>query len=469
MPNVSPARAPRRAATSILLPWVLLFAASWPCGASFAQAPDGRTGVIAVLERRVRERPDDAAAWRLLGKAWLRSGQAVEALSCLERALQLDPQSAATHCDLATALQQLGRAQDAADHFAEAVRLAPGSEYAALARENLAQLPAPTQPAVALAGFEIQDFERSDTFPDTAIRDGLAQEPPEPAGRPFSLRMEWGGLYTTNVTLAPTSRQFSAGEADSFQAVWNNDLEYLLADGEIWRAGPTFSGYFTLNEGPFQNLNLQSYQPGFFVERSLLTDWSILVPRVHYTFTLDEFSGNTFAHRHALNTTLTSYWDHGDASAVYWTTDYTNFADDGVLPAATSRDGWTNAVGLHHMWLTPTSWMSAFLIGSEVQLADVDGSDFAYRGASIYSEAEIPLSERLTLTLDGGWGYRAYHRFELVPSRDENIWSAGAKLRRTLSDSWSLVGVFRYDNFDSDNALFAAKRTAGGLLMQFEY
>jgi tetratricopeptide (TPR) repeat protein len=471
MPPDLPARARQRRFLSIqFLAGTFLLAVHLSGNPGSAQPPAGRSAVITALEQRVQQRPEDASAWRLLGKAWLKDGNLNEAVACLERAIRLDSRSAAAHCDLASAYMQAQQLQEAAEHFAVVLTLAPQSEYADMARQHLPQLPAPKKSAVVLAGFEIQDFTRSDTFPDTGIHDSLDEDAIDFLERkPFSLRMEIGGIYTTNVTLAPTSRQFGAGEADSFQALWNSDLEYRLLDGDLWRAGPSFSSYFTLNEGPFQDLNLQSYQPGFFVEKTVNTDAAILVPRVHYTYTLDEFSGNTFAHRHAMNTSLTSLWDGGDSTSVYWTTDFTNFADDGVLPAATSREGWTNAVGAHHTWLIPKPWLTAFLIGSEAQLADVDGSDFAYNGVSIYSEAEIPLAERLTLTLDGGWGYRDYHRFELLPSRNENIWSAGTRLRSMLSEHWSVVGVFRYDNFDSDNELFAAERIATGIVMLFDY
>jgi hypothetical protein len=451
---------------SVLL-WALCGLAA---ATGWSQPPAGGRAMVTLLEQRVRERPSDAAAWRLLGRAWARQGDAARALECLQKAVQLDPRSAAAHCDLAETFLQVERPQEAAEHFAAAEQLAPQSEYADMARQRLPQLPVPRQSLVAPAGFEIESFERHDRFPDTAIQDPLFAPPGEAiSDQRLHVRLEQGAVYNTNVTLAPTSRQFGAGDAESFQGIYNNHLEYLLANNELSRAGPTFSGYFNLNEGPFQDLNLQSYQPGLFLERSVFAESTILVPRVHYTYTLDEFAGHTFARRHALNTSLASFWDRGDATALYWTVDFTNFTDDGILPAATSRDGWTNTIGVHHTWPGPLPGVAALLVGSEVQLADTDGTDFSYRGVSVYSEAEIPLAQQLALILEGGWGFRDYHRFDLLPSRDENIWSAGAKLRRTLSESWSLVGVFRYDNFDSGNELFAAQRVVSGVLAVFSY
>ena len=72
-----------------------------------------------------------------------------------------------------------------------------------------------------------------------------------------------------------------------------------------------------MNEGNFSDLNLQSYRPGLFVERSIETTSSVLVPRWKYDFTQDDFSGSSFAYRHALSSSLASYWNDGDATIAY--------------------------------------------------------------------------------------------------------------------------------------------------------
>ena len=76
--------------------------------------------------------------------------------------------------------------------------------------------------------------------------------------------------------------------------------------------------------------------------------------------------------------------------------------------------------------------------------------------------------ETVQLTVRGGWGYRDYRRFEFDPSRNENVWQAGTELRKRFNEHVSVAAVFDYDYFDSKNALFAAERYVGGIVVRFE-
>jgi hypothetical protein len=417
------------------------------------------------LESRVASKPGDASSWRMLGRIYKQSGDVPQAYQALQQAVQLDPLSAAAHFDFALVSMDLNHLQMAADHFQRVVELAPNSQYAQTSRTHLPHLPAPqARNDVIQAGYEIKRFDGSEQLEDLP-GDSRLDEPPSP----LSIRIDAGGLYNTNVTLTPTSRSFFSEEGASFQGFLNPDMEYRLLNGQLWRSGPTLIGYFSVNESDFQDLNLQSYQPGWFIERSLSGDRAVLVPRVQYAFTHDEFNGLTFGNRHALTSSVTTYWDRGDTSIVYWTIDYTNFADDGSLPSATSRDGWTNTVGLSHLWLVGRTHLRSIGGGADVQFADTIGSDFTYAGISLFLDADIPLTAKTSLVLEGGWGTRDYFRFELTPSRNENIWRAGGRLQQRINDRWLLALVFSYDRFDSENELFQAQRYVTGVVTTFQY
>jgi hypothetical protein len=193
------------------------------------------------------------------------------------------------------------------------------------------------------------------------------------------------------------------------------------------------------------------------------------VPRIQYTYTLDQFQGNTFATRHALTAILTSYWNTGDTSLVYWSIDNTDFRDDGVAPALTSRDGLTNTLGVSHTQLIGRRYLQSLTGGVDVQFADAEGDNFAYNGVGLYAAAEVPIVDRLSLILEGGWGYRDYPRASLTPSRNENVWRGGVRLLHRINEYWSVAGVFNYDLFDSENPLFQAERVVGGVVTAFEW
>lgn len=428
--------------------------------------------MLAWLESRVASRPDDASAWRMLGRAYLQAGDADQASGALARAVQLDPRSPAAHFDLASALWELERVDDAAEHDRRVKELAPQSEYGGIAEQRLAAAGLPDQDQdVVQVGFEIKRFDGSQVLRDLEIGpfDDVRKDPPRSLPPPVLARIEFGALYNTNVALTPSSRDFALSEADSAQAFFNPQVEYWLVERNDWRAGPLLGGYFSLNESDFRSLNLQSYQPGLFVERSVFLSETVLIPRVQYVYTLDQFDGGTFAQRHAVGTSLSSLWDSGDATVLYWSIDQTDFASDGVDPDNTSRDGWSNALGLSHTRAFDQPWLASLTAGADVQLVDAEGADFTYNGVSVFAAAEVPLTDALSLIVEGGWGYRDYHESDLTPSRNENVWRGGARLLYHINEFWTLAGVFNYDRFDAENPLFDADRVIVGATTIFEY
>lgn len=430
-------------------------------------------GFLERLEQRVAERPDDPSAWRLLGRALEKEGDYDGAFEAFQKATELDPLNAAAKFDLANWHLNAGNEQLAANHFADVVRIAPDSSYAKEADNLLQSLPEPAG-QVKKVGFEIRRFDRTDQVPSLRppaerLPDILAEAEVEDLPDPLTLRLEAGLLFNTNVAMAPTSRGLAVDSAESLQGFLNPEIEYAVWNHSDWRAGPTFQGYFNVNENDYQVLNLTSYQPGLFFERLITGEFAVFVPRLAYNFTYDAFDGDTFARRHSLSLSTNVVWPSMNESNVYWVSDFTNFASDGDNPAVTSRDGWANTVGASHRLYLEESWLQSIAAGIEGQMARTDGVNFTYNGLSLYSDAEIPLLPQLTLLVNGSWAYRSYPDADLDPSRNEHIWHAGARLRYDLTPNWSVAAVFNYDRFDSKNELFKTDRTIAGLTTTFEY
>ena len=77
----------------------------------------------AEFENSLRIDPDHFLANLKYGEMLLREGDAVAALPKLSRAVKVDPNSAEAHASLADAYQLLGKAQDAEQERAKAVKL----------------------------------------------------------------------------------------------------------------------------------------------------------------------------------------------------------------------------------------------------------------------------------------------------------------------------------------------------------
>lgn len=442
-----------------LLSWAGLSVVVVP---AHAQPADGTASATMEgrLQERVRARPEDAAAWRLLGRIRWRRGDLPAAHEAFRRAVQLDPGSAAAHFDLGRALLAQGQPDAAGLHLRRVLQLAPDSDYAKEARELLRQLPFSPDPSqVVQAQFELKGLDVP-----TAAAPAASDAP-----RPYEIRLEAGTVYNSNVGLTSLSTEVFPQNQGGAQGFLAPHLAYWLPFGEGWRTGAFLDGNFTLNEGPFHQFNLQHYQPGLFLQRSLEWEAIEFIPRLQYDFTYDAFEGKTFGTRHALTTSVDANWCKGQTSLVYARVDYTNLLDDGFSPAITSQDGWTYTAGLSHAIDPGLAHLSLIRCGVDLQQADLAGSNFAYRGVYLYGEADVPLAYGTTLCLQGGWGYRTYPEFQFTPSRDEPIWRAAVEVRKIINEHWSASGTFTYDLFDSQNDFFKAERFIGGVFMTYRY
>ncbi len=83
----------------------------------------------------------DAATFNNLGGAFYSADRVPEAIAAFLAAIQLRPDYAKAHVNLASILVSIGETRGAAEHFAQALKYsAPDSSIAALAREQLTRL-----------------------------------------------------------------------------------------------------------------------------------------------------------------------------------------------------------------------------------------------------------------------------------------------------------------------------------------
>jgi tetratricopeptide (TPR) repeat protein len=412
--------------------------------------------LTAALRSRVAARPDDAASWRLLGRALWQQGDLAGGHRSLAEAVRLDPENAAAQCDLGHFLLSVNQPHEAELHLREAARLAPESSYGQHAHTALLRLGVPEEEIVPV------DFQ-------VDWLDAPTADPPPADITPQRLyfRLETGLLYNSNVELAPISRELSASEQASWQYYVAPDLEYRFLTGDRWQSGGLLRSYFNFNEDRFRDFDVQHLEPGLFVERFLFWEHAETVPRLEYAYSYDAFDGRTLGTRHGLRASATTYAHSGRTWLAYWMTDHTDFRDDGDDPDVTSLDGWSHTAGAS---LQTTGWGPIALarLGADGQWADLRGSTFRYRGVMLYGETESPFVLASILVLQFGWGYRDYPDFEFEPERNEHIWRGGVEVRKALDEHWWLAGTLRYDRFASKNDEFDADRYTTGALLTFE-
>jgi hypothetical protein len=367
--------------------------------------------------------------------------------------------------DLGTVKQALDRQPEAREAYHTILDLAPEGDYAESAKTELQKL-GPDEEDVVQAGFEVRQFDGREYL------EPLEDTPPAGPRRYFDAlesRVEMGLLYNSNVALAPVSRQLAPGDRSSAQLFVEPDLQWTLRDETTWRTGPSLRGFFTQNQSDFDNFNLQSYRPGWFGEWYVFSDDRILVPRLDYEFTHDEFAGDTLGNRHALLASLANYWNDEQATFLFYSVDYTNFVREGILPSVTSQTGWSQSLGVSHEVATTYRYLRLIRMGLDLTRTITRGSDYRFQGVNLFAEGIVPLTQTVELKVGGGGGYRDYFDFEFSPARDEFIWNANAELRKYFSEKLSGALVMNYDNFDSKNPLFAAERFITGCVIEMRF
>ena len=420
------------------------------------------------LEVRVRRDPADSAAWRMLGRLRMQREDWTGAMIALKTAVMLDPLGAAAFYDYGVVSQELGEEEQAAGALQRVIALAPDSEYAAAARTTLEKL---TASGVVPASYEIRSFDGSNDAP--LIRDPRDEEETESffktLKKDLDLRLDFGTQWNDNVSLTPSSRELQSGNLASAQGNASLSARYIAFASDRFRFGPTLDVDYTLNEGQFGNLNLQSYRTGAFVDAVFEYDDLKIKPRVAYSFTHDLFGGNTYGKRHTLATSVGFVWAPSQITTAYWSIDTNDITNRRLDPGITSQDGISNTIGVLHDYVRRDSRFRTFRVGADVSHVGAEGSNFRYNGVSLYTQAVIVIVPKLQFTARGGWAYRDYYDFTLTPSRNTNVFRVGAELRKYFDHGLSAAIVSQYDDFHTQNLNFRSNRFLAGGQLSWEY
>lgn len=430
-----------------------------------------------MLQQMVAEDPSRADTWRLIGRIHQQQNQIAQADQAFRHALSLQPDNIAAHFDLGELMTRVGNRQAADYHFDQVMQLGPDSTYATQlvqrgVRQPMVASPSPSdQPPpsvfdepglVQSVGYEIQTFDGAD---DLERRLDDISVSPEDVEKRFRAFVEFGALYNSNISLTPISRELAAAEASSAQAFFNPDIEWIAIRHGDWRSGALFRGYFSANEGNHASLDLSSFQPGAFIERDLGWGESQHIGRFDYVYSVDLLDQSQFADRHSVTASLTSILPDADVIYTYFTTSFSDFADDGATPAVDSLDGVAYTFGVSRFFQTNSTYMPSWSLGLDGEWADTEGADFRYKAINMHGDATFQWTNRLSFIPGGGIGYRDYGDFTGPVSRDELTWRLNSKLRWQWTDSVSISAVVRHDRFASDNENFDTERTEGGIIM----
>jgi hypothetical protein len=417
------------------------------------------------LEGKLKKTPKDASTWRMLGRLRMQRGDWEGAMQALEHAVTLDQLSAAAFFDYGQAASHLGHKDAARAALARVQSIAPQSEYATDARTLMEELEN-QDGGVQQATYELRTFDGENLRP--LIAPEITDKDPTWADV-IDVRLDLGAQYNNNVTLAPSSRELSGNQRASAQGMGALSLRWAAINNDVIRMGPSFDTDFTLNERNLDRFDLQSYRPGAWLESTFDTGPVVMKPRIAYIFDYDEFGGKKYGERHSVSLSTAALWTPSQMTTWYYSIDNNDIVNDGVNPSQTSQDGWSNTIGAVHDFINRDWFVRNFRIGTDFQNVNTDGDIYRYYASSIYSQSIIVLTPGLNLKLRGGYAHRNYPDFPDTPSRNTNVFRAGAELRKYFDDGLSAAIYSNYDRFASRNERFDSERFINGAMLSWEY
>lgn len=429
---------------------------------------------LATLQQLVAQDPTHADTWRLIGRVYREQNRHVEAYQAFKKAISLEPANVAAHFDMGELFELKGNAEKAREHFEKVIQLAPESQYAQqLINRDAVTAPSSTPRFVAQAQWtqSVASDSTTDglTFPIAGAANLDTGEIDFNVTHIDNVRMiiEGGAVYSTNVSLAPTSRELTPSQASGFQGFLSPHLEWIPVQRGQWRAGPSFNGYFTLNENQFRSLDIASFQPGLFLERDAL-NWmhGDFTTRLDYSYTLDLIGNSRFGDRHQMTAsavmTPSDSWSMRGFVGVSWA----DFTDDGANPATDSLDGSSFIVGLSRTRRS-SLLAPAKTLGFDYESVNTQGADFRYNAVTVRGSTTFQLTRRLQFITNTGIGFRHYGDFTGTLNRDELTLRGGARLQWKLRDDVLLSTVIDHNRFLSINEAFDTERTEAGVTVTF--
>ncbi|MCW5773841.1 MAG: tetratricopeptide repeat protein [Rhodospirillaceae bacterium] len=437
--------------TTRRLAGVLLFSLAAGSGAAeagaitpdaFAAGPAGnayRAGryaeALAQIDILLKREPQDPILLRVRGMALYRLERFAAAESAFAAAVAAAPRDPAARYWLGATKFKRGDRNGARAAFDEVERLAPGSRYAASAREFAAAL------ETARAG------------PNT-----------QADGKPWRLSVTTGVQYDDNVSLVNAQRAAAwraFGEAEGRYVVpLAGDLSLAL-DGRVFG-----SGHFRAAADDFDLVSLVGGPT--LIWRTALGAQPLRLS-LGYAYEHIWEGARFYSGSHAITAKIETSLLRDSITAAAFTFGVDRFAlRTGGDPALFSRDGLRYAVSIRHLHYLPGR-RHAVWAGYEFTLYDTEGRNFDAAAHVGSAGLRLALPWALRLDLAAELGYTRYGDFAEQPKRRALKQTYTAWLTKAITRHLSLALAYAYTFDDSNIRDFETRRNLFTVSMRYEF
>lgn len=430
----------------VLLVGVLAIA-SWAQDLAFVDTAAGRAFkaqqydvALVELERMVATNPQDVLALRYLGITLDRLGRFREAIDVFQRALALEPGSAATYFHQGVTYYKARAPGLARESFLRAAQLAPDTVYEQMGARYL---------------------------------DALAQQQVElqRPGAPnlFSLFVDVGTQYDSNIPAAPDDRALYGGKHGGVRVVEYVSGEVRLLRRPGWLAlleGSTYQAQYP--DSAFDGFDLSTYSLGALLQRDTTVATLPLVLSARYGYTWAFLDGDQYSGSHAA--TVSALLDEGrwTATNVYYRYTRDDFEDEGFDPAISSRDADNHAVGVAQI-LYFADRLGQVRVGYEYQTNQARGLNFDFQGHKVTLSASVPLPWAIQAEAAAEYAHEWYSNFQGPVERKTDRWGFRGSLARWFYGSFLVRLTAGWTNEQSSYDVLEYDRWVVGVSVSYAY
>ncbi len=397
---------------------------------------------LEAVQVLAKEYPGDPLISRYRAMTLDRLGRHDEAIAIYQELLKDNPNHVPTHWFLGQSYFGKGDEQAAREEWKWVVENSPLEEYRRWAQEQL----------------EALHPQKEISVPKRYYLFGSA-----------------GVEYDSNPHLKPVKKSLTApgNEQQAARFSLNLGLGYRLIVRPDFRFDVIYTGRQSFHDGSAQDLDFTSQEVALDLKKRVDLWSRDVVLGARYEFLAGFLRSNLFSiiNRFLFSSDIrltpqTRTYLYNQFSAL-------EFGPDGFNPDQTSRDGFSNDLGITQYFYT-ADFRRYFFVGQELNLDWTRGSNFKRRGSFTRAgiHTPMPFLTRTDLDLSGGWNYGKYPTFTSLSSldtrrRQDSSWHFYAGLTHYWTPRWATRGFYRFVNADNRNDFFDYARHIAGIQVLF--
>jgi len=455
------------------------------------------------FERVLEEEPRDPAAIHYLGLIAQETGDAEQAVRHFRRAADLAPEDLDLRVDLASALLEVGRPQEAqevlvrileenADHphaqlYAGIAAYRLGDYSTARSRLERAEALDPDLRREARYYTGLLEAHRGNYAEAAGAFDLVAEQSPlSPLGRSAgelgeqvraARERSWALAVTAGIEW--DSNPLVVGEEQSddedFRGVLRVAGSYSLVRSDRFELSVGYDGFASLHQEASE-VDIQNHL-GWVSGSVAPIEWLRLGLRYDYSHTQVDLDDD-FRALHRLTPSLdvdTGRWGLAQFFYQYQTGNYflSGEAEDlQVDPTpALDRDGQQHAVGWNHFFFVSDA-VRYVRLGVLGEKFDPEGTEFEYDGIELTAAISLQLPWQVGLAADYRFMHRDYRNesfFEAGTERDDDVHRVSVELVRPLGRHLQVALAGSYLDNDSNVGTFDYDRTIIGTYLTYRF